>query len=559
MPRLECRPEKGQGKVFDLTPGQRAVLGRAEDAELRLDEEPRLSRRHAELSLQAGKLRVRRLPEASNPIFRAGAAAAEFEIEPGDYFVIGHTRFWFFADGAAKAPAAAETAANSVTLSRDDVYSLGTVGPTDRLRLRDLLELPTLLRHRSRTDFYAHVAMLIRHATGAQWACACAEDGRILGEDGKGDAAGRLSRAVLAKALADAPRPTLYRWDSPTAADYQATAFAGVDWAICAAASVAGEPARVFYAAGAGKRDPADLHACSQFVGLVSDIVSRAVSNDHLQEWQGRLQRFFAGPVVEKVLAAADPEALKPRAALSTVMFFDIRGFSKLTEQKSQMILQYVEELRAAMSAMTAIVLKENGVVLQYMGDGILACWNVPFDDPSHVDRSCRAALEMGESLGAVTGWKCGVGIHSGEVVAGALGSEQIFSYGLLGAVVNQASRIEGLTKMLESPILVTEAVASKLSPAVGSSARVGRFQPAGMDTPLQLYQLRKPGPPLPGDAAFAEGLACFERGEFDAALRHLSSVPVEYGPGKFLIAQAIELRRYPPSDWDGVIKIKQK
>jgi adenylate cyclase len=564
MPRIECRPETGPAKSFELAPGGVVVLGRAEEADLRLEDEPRLSRRHAELSVENGRLRVKRLPEASNPIFRGGTASAEFELEAGEYFVIGRTRFWFFGDGAPAARSAAAklmaTEGVADTLTREELYSLGTVGPTDRLRLRDLLELPGLLRLRSRGDFYGHVASLLRHATGAQWACACDDNGAVLGQDGPGDAAGRLSRTVVAKALAEAPRPTLYRWDA-AAVDVKATALTGVDWAICAAASAAGEPARLFYAAGAGQRDPADLRACAQFVGLVSDIVSRAVGNDRLQAEQGRLQHFFAGPVIEKVLQAADPAALTPRAASSTIMFFDIREFSKLTEQKSATILQYVAELRAAMTAMTEIILREHGVVLLYMGDGILACWNVPFAEPDHVDRACRAALEMSVRLGAVTrGWRCGIGMHTGEVVAGALGSDQIFSYGVLGAVVNQASRIEGLTKLLEVPILVTETVARAVSAAVGSCARVGRFQPAGMDAGLDLYALRGPGGADPSDATYADALAAFERGDFDGALQRLGALPQSYGPAKFLAAQAIEKKRYPPpAGWDGLLKITQK
>jgi adenylate cyclase len=568
MPRLECRPESGQTLSFELSADRPAVLGRAETADLRLDAEPRLSRRHAELALSGGRLRVRRLPEASNPIFKAGTAAAEFEVEPGDYFVIGKTRFWFYADGprpvkaqagtgAAPAAGLEEPAARADTLSKEELYSLGTVGPTDRLRLRDLLELPGLLRLRSRGDFYGHVASLLRHATGAQWACACAEDGTVLGQDGAGDPSRRLSRTVVAKALAEAPRPTLYRWDAP--ADYMATSMAGVDWAICAAAAVPGEPARVFYAAGAGARDPADLRACAQFVGLVGDTVSRAVSNDRLQDRQGRLQRFFAAPVVEKVIEAQEG-ALTPRAAVSTVMFFDIRQFSKMTERQNEEILRHVQALRAAMTAMTEIILRERGVVLSYLGDGILACWNVPFAESDHVDRACRAALDMGRRLSEVAGWRCGIGMHSGEVVAGALGSDQIFSYSLIGAVVNQASRIEGLTKLLEVPVIVTEEVARALSPAAGSCSRLGRFIPAGMDLPLSLFALRGPGEAGgPQDRLYEEALACFERGDWDQTLRRLGELPADHGPAKFLAAQCIEKRRYPPEAWDGVIRVTQK
>jgi adenylate cyclase len=367
-----------------------------------------------------------------------------------------------------------------------------------------------------------------------------------------------MSRTLVAKALEDAPQPTYYGWMRSSA--LKVTVQEGVDWVICAAAKVPGEPALLFYVAGSDAQGQTPRPEVARFVGLVADIVGRSFSNDHLQEWQGRLRRFFAPPVIEKVLAGPDLSALDPRLAQSTVLFFDIRGSSRRSEAQNEVILGYVRELRKAMTAMTEIIMEEGGVALQYMGDGILACWNVPLGDPDHVDRACRAAVRMAAGLGRVTaGWKCGLGIHTGEVVAGAIGSDQVFAYGVLGPVVNQASRIEGITKIIGAPILVTKEVVSALSPGVALKRRAGRFQPAGMDVALELYELRDPRSDQAPLSAYEAALADFEAGRWTEAYQALLSLTKRDGPSSYLKLYMEGSGLKPPEGWNGVIALDQK
>ncbi|MFO7690429.1 MAG: adenylate/guanylate cyclase domain-containing protein, partial [Cryobacterium sp.] len=97
-------------------------------------------------------------------------------------------------------------------------------------------------------------------------------------------------------------------------------------------------------------------------------------------------------------------------------------------------ILEYQGELKRVLTAMTQCVFDHDGVIIRYMGDGILSCWNVPYDLPNHVECACLAALRMVELLAEATdGWSCGIGIGMGEVVAGSLGSEQVYAYDILG------------------------------------------------------------------------------------------------------------------------------
>ncbi len=242
-------------------------------------------------------------------------------------------------------------------------------------------------------------------------------------------------------------------------------------------------------------------------------------------------------------------------------MFFDIRGFSKLTEGKAEKILEKTGELRdEVMTAMTEEIFNENGVVLQFLGDGILACWNLPFPDTEHVNRACRAALAMVAALERVAPtWRCGIGIHTGQVVAGSMGAKQLFSYTVMGPVVNQASRLEGITKIVEVPILVTREVADKISQASLGVRRIGKFQPAGMNVALDLFEIHSPTDNVDQDKLFAKGLEEFEKGAWESAYEILDQLPPSDRPARYIKTLAEVFRRRPPKDWTGVIELSEK
>ena len=257
---------------------------------------------------------------------------------------------------------------------------------------------------------------------------------------------------------------------------------------------------------------------------------------------------------------SADPKELEPRLAQSTVMFFDLRGFSRRTEGKNEKILEHMGELRGVMTAMTDRIFAEGGVVLQYMGDGILACWNVPLEEAKHVDHACRAALSMIEALKGIPGdWRCGIGLHTGEVVAGAIGSERMFSYSVMGPVVNQASRVEGITKAVEVPILVTREVAERVTREEAVATRIGRYQPAGMEADLDLYELTPPPANPERQDLFARGLEAFEKGAWERAYELLDRLGPGDRPARYLMTLAEQFRRRPPRNWAGIIELAEK
>jgi adenylate cyclase len=128
-----------------------------------------------------------------------------------------------------------------------------------------------------------------------------------------------------------------------------------------------------------------------------------------------------------------------------------------------------------------------------------------------------------------------------------------------MGPVVNQASRLEGITKIVEVPILATKEVMEKLSPETGIARRIGKFQPAGMNVALDLFEIH----PLPEDKdkakLFAKGLEEFEKGLWEESYEILDHLPPGDRPARYIKTLAEMHRRRPPKDWKGVIELSEK
>ncbi len=526
------------------------VIGRGTDADIPVRGDGFISRRHVEIRVIAGRLSIRRLPGTGNPVISGGQPRDEFSIAHSERFAIGQTQFVFHNEGAQGTESGSPTPAVRQTLEDADLYAASS---QDELRLLDLLELPEILATRPEAEAWTSVAAMARMGTGAAWAGIVRADGTAVVQD-TGDGGGpqdKLSRSLIRSALASAPRPTLHSWDDDSGG--------GTSWAICAGiAATGGEPVALYLTGREGSA--AKRRSDSRYAGLVADIVGRNLSVKRLENRQERLKRFFSGPVISKILESADPSELQPKLAQSTVMFFDLRGFSLRTEEQDEKVLAHLGALRGIMTAMTEEIFAENGVVLSYVGDGILACWNVPIPDPDHVNRACRAALKMVQRLKQMPGhWRCGIGLHTGRVVAGAMGSDQVFSYGVMGKVVNAASRVEGIAKIVESQILATREISDAVSKDVAVPVRLGRFQPVGMAEALEVFEITN----CPADEsrveAFAEGLTAFEAGHWEKAYAAFDTRAPDDRPARFLKSLAEAHRRRPPRDWRGVVELSEK
>ena len=287
-----------------------------------------------------------------------------------------------------------------------------------------------------------------------------------------------------------------------------------------------------------------------------------------------RIRRSFERHVSREVVAELlrHPEALAPRGARRTVsvLFSDLEGFTSLAEQRAP------EEVLACLNeyfeVLCGAVLDAGGTVNELLGDGVLASFGAPIAHADHAARACRAALVASQRLTSLAGswqtrglpplrWR--IGIHTGEVVIGEMGTEERTKYGVIGDAVNLASRLEGANKALGTVILVSEATRDAAGDAFAfreiDTIRVaGRSQPLRVFEPLGAADALAPAQLASRDRHEA-GLAAYRARDFRGAVALLEAADARDAPSRALCARARGLAAAPPpSDWDAVFDVKK-
>jgi adenylate cyclase len=314
--------------------------------------------------------------------------------------------------------------------------------------------------------------------------------------------------------------------------------------------------------------------------GVISLVLSLRVRVAAEEERARRIRQTFehyvSGQVVEEMLRHPERVRLGGERRDMTVLFSDIRGFTSISETLDPEAL--VSLLNAFFTPMTRLVLENGGTLDKYMGDAVMAFFGAPVAHPDHAHRACRAALAMKAELVRLnSGWHrdgrlpphltlgIGIGLNSGEMSVGNVGSEAVFGYTVIGDNVNLGSRIEGLNKDYGTQILVSEftarAAASGFLFCELDSVRVkGKLKPVG------IYELLAAAP-APLDQVeratlYARGLAAYRARDFAAAEAIFADLADRLGdgPGKTFRERC---RHYqedpPPADWDGVEVRKTK
>jgi adenylate cyclase len=200
--------------------------------------------------------------------------------------------------------------------------------------------------------------------------------------------------------------------------------------------------------------------------------------------------RFVPADVVDQVMARTD-ENLRLGAVERdcTVLFSDLRGFTSFSE--NQPAERVIEVVNCYLNEMTEAIMAAGGTLIAYMGDGIMAVFGAPLEQPDHADRALTAAVEMiGPRLEKFNDWlkeqghehefAMGVGINSGSVMAGNIGSEQRVEYTALGDTTNTASRLEGMTKGSGHMLFVADTTRERMRNPPESLTLVGEFEVRG-------------------------------------------------------------------------------
>jgi adenylate cyclase len=233
---------------------------------------------------------------------------------------------------------------------------------------------------------------------------------------------------------------------------------------------------------------------------VLSLVVQYFTETRERQRTKLLFSRFVPDSVVDQVLEQADDDLrLGGVQREGTVMFSDLRGFTSFAE--SLPVTRVIEVLNIYLGEMSAAILDNGGTLVAYMGDGIMAVFGAPIEQPDHADRGLKAAREMlgprlatfnsylrAEGLG--DGFRMGVGLNSGDVMSGNVGSQRRLEYTAIGDTTNTAARLESMTKGTPHQLFMSDATRAFLNVEPDDLVLVGEFEVRGRTQKITLWSI---------------------------------------------------------------------
>lgn len=605
------RPGEGQA-VFP----QRGMLriGRASTNEVVIPDDMMISRQHAVVEIKDDEFLIRCLKGATNPLLYGGKKLRQLRLAAGESFRIGGTEFRCLdlnEGSQGSSPNASDIEYQSEAQRvRESAYSAETLhkskfsNPTDQIEI--LANLPDhIATTRSDEELAVKVADLLLQGIPQADAVAVVQYAEsdlawtpkvsteppvpaLIRVASRESYSGRFrpSRRLMLKSLqlgqsvihilepeGDTPQFTIsdglgWSFSSPI----RGTACSG--WCLY----VSGQEFRQVDKWFEGELCFEDLlEGDLRFTELLAQFIGSIRQVRTLQNQQTQLSAFFSPKVIERLTSTKSVSAdMAPAECDVTVLFCDLRGFSERSEALRHDLPALFRSVSKALGVMANGVLEQNGAIADFQGDAILGFWGWPIPDANGPWPACRAALAISEGFrianeqfhSLLTGLSAGVGVAHGRALAGRIGTEQQAKIGVFGPVVNQGSRLEGMTKLFGVSICIDEAAADYVREYIPATEARSRFlskvRPKGMRTPISVYEL------LPGETASStvssELIAAHESavngvivGNWGRIREDLTRLPENDGPANFLRAFLANAPKEPGPDWDGVIQLESK
>lgn len=586
MPLKLVATGKFEESMLELELGDKVRLGRAPRHGWKIGWDRKISREHADIEVNEDSVIVRQLGTARNPIFHDGREIDELEINPGQRFRIGDTEFQLLsAESVEHESLLVERAFGDAELAK---YSFGE----SEIRLEALSRLPDMVAA-AKTDeeFAAKLVELLLYAINpAEAASVVRFDGvNASGEtklstirwDARNDLV-RLkpSRRLIAAAV-NSKQTLLHVWSAEEAgSDPSFTFSAGLDWAICVPILSDCVKGWCLYLSGVSS-DEANasstvprLAGDIRFAELVARFVGSILEMQTLQKRHLGLSQFFSPAILETLNETNSDTLLSPKQSDVSILFCDLRGFSRRAESADDLPL-LLERVSAALSVMTRGVMRYEGAIADFQGDAALGFWGWPNPLEEGPLPACQAAMAIWEEFShsqkcddhPLCGFNVGIGIGHGNAIAGKIGPPEQTKIGVFGSVVNLASRLEGLTKQFRVPIIIDAKTAEHIRRQDSREKlrvrHLGIVQPAGMSESQSLYQLLPPASPLAQvtEAMISlheSGVSYFIDGRWDKAIDAFQRLPVEDRAKDLLVYFMARHEHKPPADWDGVLKLEK-
>jgi len=569
-----------------------------------------VSRRHACLTWHGSELAVKVEPSATNEVFVHGQPHTEFRLRIGQHFVIGKTSFTLVdhpAELSLDVPPPQDQQTFSAEALRREPFRHA------QHQIQALLRLPEILSSSSRDDSLwvqlvnllltsipqveavavigpsSHTSMNQGEQStsrGPEPTGPLQEAWRIRHWDRRSEGSGTFRPSV--RLLEEAHRTgqsIVHRWRSE-GEEVLAGGARGFGWAFCTPLPGLTCRGTLLYLGGGPATSTLttqdDLLDSLKLTEFVASVTGGLCDQRESQRREAAIAPFFSAPVREALTRLDPEEALAPREADVTVMFCDLRGFSRQSEQMADHLLELLDRVSRSLGIATRAILDSGGVIGDFHGDAVMGFWGWPLPQDDRWQEACRAALAIERAFGELaatpgsplSGFRAGIGLASGKCVAGRIGTTDQVKVTAFGPVVNLASRLEGLTRHLGVSILMDEATALRASQSgrslPGRFRHVATVRPHGFDGPQRVHDLRPEtapnsapesalSPASAADAAFGVAREQFERGDWATAHALFSQLPGPDGCRDFYLAF---LRRHAfraPATWNGVIELDTK
>ena len=306
------------------------------------------------------------------------------------------------------------------------------------------------------------------------------------------------------------------------------------------------------------------------------EITSYVISDKEKQFIRKAFSTYVSGDVVKEIVA--DPSRLQLGGSKRhmSAIFTDVQGFSTISEKLDPEDL--VRLLNRYLTALSDVVLEEKGTIDKYEGDAIIAFFGAPLELPDHALRACRSAIIMKrtetelnkvlmEQKLSSSPLLTRIGITTGNMVAGNMGTENKMNYTIMGNTVNLAARLEGVNKFYKTWILTTRATLDETDDQI-LSRRLDRVRVVGINEPVALYELmetREAATDKQKEIAlrFEKALTLYENRNWSIAAEafgHVLQVDPHDGPSQIFLDRCETYKATPPPEkWDGVINLDRK
>lgn len=290
---------------------------------------------------------------------------------------------------------------------------------------------------------------------------------------------------------------------------------------------------------------------------------------------RGMFQQYVSASVVDELIEQPGLLALGGEERVASVLFTDIEGFSGISEGLTP--TELVELLNEYLTAMTDIVIEHGGIIDKYQGDSIMAEFGVPVPQEDHALQACRAAVRMTGALSHLREeWAregrppldARVGINTGRMLVGNLGSHRIMDYTVMGDQVNLASRLEGANKLYGTRIMASEFTWEVVKEKI-VARELDRIRVKGKSEPVRVYEILGMVDDGVSEQArallerFESALELYKSGCYGRALEAFEAVADEHPDDKPTHLYVERCREFvespPPEDWDGVYTMTTK